>query len=155
MYKIIIFIYLISVSLNASELKSLHHLPYKSAESLLQSIQGDAIYYGNGEKRVYVFLDPLCKYSRKFISTVAKNSKMLSKYRYYIYLYGIPRLHSSNAISAIYMSQNRIKTLLDIMIKKHTYSAIADTLTHNRVNRIALVAEKVGVNKRPFLMIEK
>ena len=155
MYKILILLMIMTFSLQANSTSSSQKLSYEQSENLLQSIEKEAIYYGSGEKLVYVFLDPLCKFSRKFITTVANNPKMLLKYRYCIYLYSIPRLHSQSVVSAIYMSQDRVKTLLDIMLYKHSHSAFADSNTYSIVENIESVAKQIGVNKRPFLVVAK
>ncbi|WP_304544195.1 hypothetical protein [Sulfurimonas microaerophilic] len=155
MIKTIIFTILLAVYLNASETLQQKPLTYETSISLLKSIENDGIIYGKGKLLVYVFLDPLCPYSRKFISMVSQNPKMLLKYRYCIYLYSIPRLHSTDAVSAVYLSKKPIDTLLKIMIEKQTISAVGTPLSNQRVQRIATIAKKMNVNKRPFLIIQK
>ena len=61
------------------------NLSYEALVSLLQTIHNDAIVLGNGGKTVYVFIDPLCPHSRKFITMVSKNPTMLSKYQYHLH----------------------------------------------------------------------
>jgi len=141
--------------LSAIEPKEHKHLPYNVSASLLQSIDSDALILGSGKKVLYVFIDPLCKHSRKFITMVSKNPKMLSKYQYHLFLYSIPRLKSTDVVSAIYMSENPIKTLLKIMIEKKVLYDEANEVTKEKVNRITTVAQKIDVYKRPYIFIMK
>ena len=71
-----------------------------------------------GKRSLYVFIDPLCPHSRKFITMISKNPKMLSKYQYHLFLYSIPRMKSTDVVSAVYMSENPMETLLQIMVEE-------------------------------------
>lgn len=152
MYKLFIFTLLFSSYLLANDLKP---LPYDTNIKYAQSIRQDAIVYGTGSRNVYVFIDPWCKYSRKFISMVSKNPLMLTKYRYHLYLYGIPRLHSQNAIAAVYRAKEPLKTLLKIMLNDDKATASLTPKVNSKVSAIKSVAHQLNVNKRPFLIIEK
>ena len=128
-------------------------LSYDLSLSLLQSIQNDAIVYGFGKKLVYVFVDPLCPHSRKFLSMISKNPKMISKYQYHIFLYSIPRMKSTDVVSAIYMSQNPLETLLEIMVEDKVDHNRGNAITREKVNKIESVAKKMDVYKRPYIFI--
>jgi hypothetical protein len=155
MKKIILTIFLFSTILSAGEQQEHKHLPYDISARLLKSIQCDAIVLGKGEKQVFVFVDPLCPHSRKFITMVSKNPKMLSKYRYYIYLYSIPRLKSTDVVSVIYMSPNPVEMLLQVMVEHKVSSIPGNEATLARTTRIAKVAQKIDVYKRPYLFMIK
>ena len=153
---IILNICLIGTVLFANEQREEHKpLSYDVSVSLLQSIHNDAIVLGNGEKLVYVFIDPLCPHSRKFITMVSKNPKMLSKYQYHFFLYSILRMKSTDVVSAVYMSATPIETLLQIMVEDKVYSDKGNEITKARVDRIATVAQEIDVYKRPFIFIMK
>lgn len=152
MFKLLFLTILFGSSLLTDDLKI---LPYEADIKSVQSIQKDEIIYGSGSRNVYVFIDPWCRYSRKFISLVSKNSEMLSKYRYHLYLYGIPRLHSQNAISAVYRAKEPLTTLLKIMLHDDNTTAAITPKVKLRVSEIQRVAKQLNVNKRPFLIIEK
>jgi protein-disulfide isomerase len=152
MYKLFIFALLLSTSLLANDLKTLQ---YKTSIKSVQSIQQDAIIYGSGDRNVYVFIDPWCRYSRKFISMVTNNHTMLTKYKYHLYLYGIPRLHSQNAIAAVYRAKRPLKTLLKIMIEDDKTTSPLTSKVKAKISAIKTVAQQLKVNKRPFLIIEK
>ncbi|MBT8348236.1 MAG: hypothetical protein HKP62_02160, partial [Sulfurovum sp.] len=70
--EIILSICLIGTVLSAYEQKEHQHLSYDVSVSLLQNIHNDAITLGSGKKLVYVFIDPLCPHSRKFITMISK-----------------------------------------------------------------------------------
>lgn len=152
MYKLFIFTLLFSSCVLANESKTLQ---YETNIKSVQSIQKDAIIYGSGDRDVYVFIDPLCPYSRKFISMISKNPLMLSKYQYHLYLYGIPRLHSQNAIAAVYRAKEPLKTLLNIMLDDDKTTSSLTIRVKEKVSAIKTAAKKLNVNKRPFLIIEK
>lgn len=139
--------------LYANAQKEHKHLTYDQSFSLFQTIHNDAIILGNGKKIIYVFLDPLCPYSRKFITMVSKNPKMLSKYQYHIFLYSIPRMKSTDVVSAIYMSSNPVKTLLQIMVDEKVRYDKGNANTKAKVHRIDNVAEQMDVYKRPYIFI--
>ncbi len=155
MKAILLNIFLIGSVLCAGEQKVHTHLPYDISETLLKSIQNDAIVLGNGKIPIFVFVDPLCPHSRKFVTMVSKNPMMLSKYRYYIYLYSIPRLKSTDVVSAIYMSPYPREMLLQVMVEHKVNATHGDEETRARVARITSVAEKIDVYKRPYLFMTK
>ncbi|WP_424558234.1 hypothetical protein [Sulfurovum sp.] len=152
---IILSICLMATVLFANEQKEHKHLSYNVSVSLLNSIHNDAIVLGSGQKLLYVFIDPLCKHSRKFITMVNKNTKMLSKYKYHLFLYSIPRLKSTDVVSAVYMSSNPIETLLEIMVEEKVYTEKGNKTTKAKVNRITTVAQEIDVYKRPYIYIMK
>jgi hypothetical protein len=139
----------------ANEQKEHKHLSYDVSVSLLSSIHNDAIILGSGKKLLYVFIDPLCPHSRKFIAMITKNPKMLSKYQYHLFLYSIPRMKSEDVVSAVYMSSNPEETLLQIMVKDKVIYDKGNDMTKARVDRIAKVAQEIDVYKRPYIFIIK
>jgi hypothetical protein len=139
----------------ADEQNEHKHLPYDVSFSLLKNIDSDALVLGTGEKILYVFIDPLCPHSRKFITMVSKNTMMLSKYQYHLFLYSIPRMKSTDVVSAVYMSPHSIEKLLEIMVKEKVSVDKGNEITKARVDRIAKVAEEIDVYKRPYIFIVK
>jgi len=130
---------------------------YKKTLSLLKTLDSQAIIMGSGKKDIYVFVDPLCHFSRKFISKVTKNDLMLKKYKYHIYLYGIARLHSQEEINYIYDAKNQLNVLLDIMLndKKFDYLLTPTAYNQEKVREIKNIAKQINVNKRPFIVISQ
>lgn len=152
---IILSITLMCTVLFANEPKTHRHLSYDTSLSLLKSIDKDALVLGHGEKTVYVFIDPLCPHSRKFITMVSQTPKMLSKYQYHFFLYSIPRMKSTDVVSAVYMSKDPIKTLLQIMVEEKVQYVKGNEMTKARVDRITNVAQEMDVYKRPYIFIIK
>ncbi|CAA6804398.1 MAG: Unknown protein [uncultured Sulfurovum sp.] len=130
-------------------------LSYNASLILLDEMKQDAIILGTGQKILYVFIDPLCKHSCKFVRMVSKSPKMLSKYQYHFFLYAIPRLKSSEVISAIYLSENPLQTQLDVMVKKKISYHKDTNKTKAKIDRINTVAQKIAVSKRPYIFIVK
>lgn len=137
----------------SNEQKETKHFSYDQSLSILQTIHDDAIILGSGKKQIYVFVDPLCPHSRKFITMVSKKPKMLSKYRYHILLYSIPRLKSEDVVSAVYLSPNPMDTLLQIMVEDKVHHEKSNEKTQAKVSRIETVAKEMHVNKRPYIFI--
>jgi hypothetical protein len=152
MYKLLILTLLFGSYVLANDLKEFQ---YATNITSVQSIQQDAIMYGSGNRDVYVFIDPLCPYSRKFISMITDNPVMLAKYRYHLYLYEIPRLHSQNAIAAVYRTKEPLKTLLNIMIHDDKTTMPLTPQVEAKTSDIKTIAQQLNVNKRPFLIIKK
>lgn len=152
---IILTICLMGTVLFAGEKKEHKHLSYDVSVPLLKSIHNDAIILGSGKKLLYVFIDPLCPHSRKFISMITKNPMMLSKYQYHLFLYSIPRLKSTDVVSAVYMSKNPIETLLNVMIDKKILYDKGNEITKAKIHRIRAVAQELNVYKRPYIFIVK
>jgi len=153
MKEIILTLCLLSGSIFA---KTEHNiLPYDTSFALFQSIEDDAIILGSGEKQIFVFIDPLCPFSCKFIKMVSKRKKMLSKYQYHLFLYPIPRLKSDDVIASIYQSSQPLKKLLATMIDKKIEKTSLDSFTQRKMLRIATVAQKMDVYKRPYIFIVK
>jgi len=152
---IVLSLCLISNLLFAKESKEPKNLTYDISLSLFNNIHTDAITLGSGKKLVYVFLDPLCKHSRKFMALVSKNPKMLSKYQYGIFLYTIPRLKSTDVISAIYMSKDQQETLLQVMLQGTKHSSKGNREVEKKVEKITKVAEALNVRKRPYIFIKR
>jgi protein-disulfide isomerase len=131
------------------------HLSNEETQSIFQTIKEDAIVYGSGKKEIYVFVDPLCKHSQKFLQMIAKKPKMTSKYKYHIFLYAIPRLKSDDVISAIYTSPTPIDTLLEVMVEKKVHKESGNSLSKAKVKRVDSAAKTINVHKRPYIFIKQ
>lgn len=155
MKRLLFFLVLISTLLNADGAQTHREPPYERTMPLLESIKNDAIVLGKGKTEVFVFVDPLCPYSRKFMTMVSRNEKMLTKYRYYIFLYSIPRLHSEAMVSMIYASEKPLKLLMKVMVEKVKVDAEMVEASRQKISKIAAVAQEIDVYKRPYLIVAK
>lgn len=140
-----------TVQVNAADLS------IQQKRVLLEPIEKHAMVYGEGSKKVYVFVDPKCPHSQDFISMINENAKMRSIYRYYIFFYELKRFKSHNLIASIYASSVPIQRTLEVMVghKEIPTTYAADPKVENKIEDIARVAEEIGVFKRPYLIIVK
>lgn len=145
----------IVVTLCADESDAHLHLPYGETMQMIGAIKHDAIILGEGGQEVHVFLDPLCPHSRKFIAMVSGSPRMLAKYRYHIYLYSIPRLHSEKTVSAIYASAVPGEALLGVMVGGKAIEPASTAAGERAVAEIADAAGRIDVYKRPYIIVEK
>jgi len=130
-------------------------LPLQQSLPYLRSIEHDAIVMGEGSIKVYVFIDPNCPNSRNFISLIEENSKMRSKYTYFLFLYELKRFHSSNLIAKIYSSTNPLETLKRVMIHDEPPLNESNPAVLDKISQIEKVAEKLDVYKRPYIIMVK
>ena len=78
---------------------------------------------------------------------------MLEKYQYHFFLYSVPRLKSTDVVSAIYRSKNPIETLLNVMVEDKVQQEKSDPMTKARVDRIEKVGKEMNILKRPYIFI--
>lgn len=121
--------------------------------SHLKEIKEDAIVLGEGKKEVDVFIDPLCPHSKKFMSMVFENQKLLSHYRLHLYLYPIPRLKSNEVIAGIYHADKALERLYRVMVEERVIQSTVDQTVTSKIDRISKVAEAIHVTKRPFIYV--
>lgn len=132
-------------------------LSTKKMVALLQPIEHHAIQYGEGDIKVYVFVDPKCPHSRDFISMLFENQKMRTIYRYYIYFYELKRFKSHTLIGAIYSAPSPLQRMLEVMVGKKELNPAQDVESkiEEKIDDINQVAEQIGVSKRPYLIVAK
>ena len=128
----------------------------KVAMELLQTIKGDAIVLGSGSQEIHSFIDPLCMMSQLYLALIYKhNKKLFAKYTIYLYLHEIKSKKSKKHILNIMSAAIQEKALLAIMLDKKEMDLkdVDDEKSDKAFDRIADVARRVGVNKRPYIMI--
>lgn len=153
-YIIIILFFLVTSLMGAQKEKQLV-LP-DVAMKLLETIKSDAIVLGNGKQEVHTFIDPLCSMSQRYLKLLYKrNNKIFSKYTIYLYLYEIKSKKSKKHILNIMNAESSERMLRAIMLGKEEYELkdIKDEKSKKIFNKIAKVARKIGVYKRPYIMI--
>lgn len=123
---------------------------------LLESIKSSAIVLGNGKTEVHTFIDPKCKMSQRYLALLYKrNQKMFSKYTIYLYLHEIKSKKSKQHILNIVNAESSERMLRAIMLgkEKFTLEKIDDEQSKNTFDNVAVVANKIGVYKRPYIII--
>lgn len=125
--------------------------------AMVRPIESLAIQYGTGDTKAYIFLDPKCPHSRDFLSMIHDNEKMRSIYHYYIFFYELKRLRSHNLIGTIYASPSPLQETLGVMVGEKEIQELKSfpAKVEERIALIDAVAEAIGVNKRPYLLLKK
>jgi len=143
--KTLFFVLLLSLNLFGSQ----------KEEVLLKSISEYAIRIGTGNvSREYVFIDPLCPHSRKYIKMISEDEDLQKENSYFVFLYRLPKFDSDALIQYIYQAKDKRTVITQIMIdKKDMEDALFDFEVNEKtvkiVNKIALVAQKLKVDRRP------
>ncbi len=154
--KNIIIIYLISLTYLIATPKEKQLVSPAMAIELLETIKKDAIVLGNGKIEVHTFIDPLCKMSQRYLALLYKrNYEIFSKYTIYLYMHEIKSKQSKQHILSIMDAKSPERMLNTIMLDKDMSQVTSRYIMENRrtFEKIANVAKKVGVNKRPYIMI--
>ncbi|RLA58644.1 MAG: hypothetical protein DRQ78_11660 [Epsilonproteobacteria bacterium] len=154
--KNIIIIYLISLTYLIATPKEKQLVSPAMAIELLETIKKDAIVLGNGKIEVHTFIDPLCKMSQRYLALLYKrNYEIFSKYTIYLYMHEIKSKQSKQHILSIMDAKSPERMLNTIMLDKDMSQVTSRYIMENRrtFEKIANVAKKIGVNKRPYIMI--
>lgn len=144
--------FLLIFSLAAAEIVSVSQKP----QADLESISKHAIKFGSGEEsEVYVFIDPLCPYSRNLIKKIDEDRMLQLSNTYYIFLYRLPRFDSEKTMQYIYESSDPKETLIEIMVYEYEvdlsdYQARQTTI--DALGEIAEVAATLDMTKRPYMI---
>ncbi|MBA3025827.1 MAG: hypothetical protein FP820_05385 [Sulfurimonas sp.] len=130
-------------------------LPPSDSLALLETIKKNAIVFGDGDKEVHTFIDPLCSMSQLYLKFLFdKGDVMFKKYKIYLYLYELDGKHSEQTINTILSSEYKNTILRSVMLNKEDIilEDINDEAAES-AHKIAEVAQKIGVFKRPYIMI--
>lgn len=123
---------------------------------MLKAISEDAIRIGTGnDKTVYMFVDPMCKFSKRLMKIINKNKMLQLTNSYYIFLYKLPKLNSEKLIQYIYQADDKKTTLLDVMIDEEIidfddFKATQKTL--KAIQTVADAAKKLDITIRPYII---
>lgn len=145
-------IFLLIFNLSAADVFNITQKPKED----LESIARHAIKFGSGkESDIYVFVDPLCKYSRSLMKKIDENKILQLSSTYHILLYRLPRLDSEKTMQYIYESADPKETLTEIMIYEEEVDLSnfkAKQSTIDALNKIAKVAATLDMTKRPYMI---
>ncbi|MDD5385984.1 MAG: hypothetical protein PHQ22_02190 [Sulfuricurvum sp.] len=120
----------------------------------LSHLKRYAIVIGTGAKEVHTFIDPYCSFSQKYLEYLYEHDgAMLKKYTVYLYLYELKRKNSADAINAILNSQYRESLLKQVMLNHDEVPPQSDDGNEKTIEAIKVSAEKIGVFKRPYIII--
>ncbi len=121
---------------------------------VLETIKGTAIVFGEGDKEIHTFIDPYCSMSQRYLSFIFKKKDvMFKRYKIYLYLYELPRKKSQEMIKTILSSEYQNIALKQVMIEKEKLDLDDDGDAEEIMEEISEAAEKIGVFKRPYILI--
>ena len=122
----------------------------------LESISKHAIKFGTGEEsEVYIFVDPLCPYSRALVKKIDEDRILQLSNTYYVFLYRLPRLDSEKTMQYIYESSDPKERLIEIMVYEYEVDLDdfqARQTTIDALDEIAEVAKTLNMTKRPYMI---
>ena len=152
--KILLLTSLFLFQLYALEPEHKQLLSAKATLLLLETIKKHAIVFGKGEQEVHVFIDPYCPFAKKYLTLLLEKSEQkFEENTYYFYLYKLKQKDSKEAIQTILSAEDKREILIDIMVNDDFF------IDENRdveakIHAIADVAKKIGVNKRPYILVD-
>lgn len=121
---------------------------------VLKELKPHAIVFGDGESEIHTFIDPYCEMSQRYLSFVfEQKERMFSKYKFYFYLYELNGKNSSLVISTILSSEFKDVALKSVMFSHEDLPLEDNCETQKIIHKISEVANKIGVFKRPYIII--
>ncbi len=129
-----------------------------SAETLavIEKIKPYGISFGNGKREVHVFIDPYCSVSQYYLSTIfEKRERNFKKSTYYFYLYELKSKDSKEIIEEILNADNKEQALKAVMLDNDIFflEGEEESDVKDEISAIAEAAQKIGVYKRPYVLI--
>ena len=129
-----------------------------SADTLavIEKIKPYGISFGNGKREVHVFIDPYCSVSQYYLSTIfEKRERNFKKSTYYFYLYELKSKDSKEIIEEILNADNKEQALKAVMLDNDIFFLEGEERdVKDEINAIAEAAQKIGVYKRPYILID-
>jgi|GEM_PF-3923474 len=155
MLKHILILFFVTLLLFSNGDRKQKSSPLETLE-LLEAVEEFAIVLGSGNKKIYSFVDPSCIVSRRYIKHLFnKEKKLFKRYSIHLFLYELKRLKSGTLIRNIFDNEFPDLLLKSIMVYREPFEIedIDDEDIEERVKAIESVAEKIGVYKRPYIII--
>jgi hypothetical protein len=123
---------------------------------LLEDHQEYAISIGEGETKVFAFIDPKCSMSQMYIKKLyEQDGRMLKKYTVYLFLLHLNGKHSEQEIETLLTTEMPELSLKVVMIQNQTILyEVADDAVLEKIETIEEIAKKIGVYKRPYIIME-
>lgn len=150
--KFLSLIFLLFVNIFAADVVDIAQKP----KADLESIEHHAIRFGTGEmSKVYVFVDPLCKYSKALMKKIDENKMLQLTNSYYIFLYRLPRLDSEQTMQYILEAKDKKEALIEVMIDEEIIDVsnfVPKAKTVQILKEIAKVAATLDMTQRPYMI---
>ncbi|WP_372998379.1 hypothetical protein [Sulfurimonas sp.] len=121
---------------------------------VLEVLKEHAIVFGSGKDEIHTFIDPYCELSQRYISFMfKKKDRMFKKYKLYFYLLELKGKDSSQMISTILLSDNKEDLLKSVMVNHDGVEEDGEADASEIIDVISDAAKKIGVFKRPYIII--
>ncbi|QOY53218.1 thioredoxin fold domain-containing protein [Candidatus Sulfurimonas baltica] len=124
---------------------------------LLDSISDHAIRIGNGNSnKIYIFVDPMCPYSKKLITKISEDKMLQLMNSYYIFLYRLPKFESDKLTQHIYQSDDKKACLENVMVNNKQINLDNIQISTDKqkiIDKIATVGKKLNMVHRPYMMV--
>ena len=137
-------------------LLSITLLSVEKPQSILDSISQHAIRIGDGKtSNMYVFIDPLCRHSKKYIKDITLDEELQKKNSYYIFLYRLPKFESEKLIQYIYQSEDPKEGLEDIIVYEDEIDLDefqVSKKTLKIINQVAFIGKVFKIDRRPYVI---
>jgi len=151
--KVLLITALFLFQLYALEIEYKQLLSPKETMLHLETIKKHAIVFGKGEQEVHVFIDPYCPFARKYLTLLLdKSDKNFEANTYYFYLYKLKQKDSQEAIQTILSAKDKRAILISIMVDDDFFID-ENANVEAKIDVISDVARKIGVNKRPYILV--
>lgn len=128
----------------------------KEPRESLEAISRYAIKIGEGkESDVYIFVDPMCRYSKKLIKKLHDNKMIRLSNTYYIFLYRLPKFDSTKMMQYILEANDPKEALIEIMVHEEPLDLEdfeAKKETREALQTISEVAQTLDMTKRPYMI---
>ncbi len=120
----------------------------------LETIQESAITFGSGKNVIHTFIDPYCELSQRYLAFIfKKQERMFSNYTFHFFLYELQGKNSSQIITTILSSEYKKTLLKTVMLDHEDVPFNDDGDAQDQIELISEAAEKIGVFKRPYILI--
>jgi hypothetical protein len=123
---------------------------------LLEEHQEYAIGIGDGETKVFAFIDPKCSMSQMYLKKLYdQDSRMLKNYTVYLFLLHLDGKNSEEDIETILTTEMPELSLRVLMLQNQAIlHEAADDAILEKIEIIEEIAKKIGVYKRPYIIVE-
>jgi len=152
----ILFLLFLFTSAGIADERGHKKLPPEERRTILDTIRPYAITFGEGKKEVHVFVDPMCPLSREYLKWVTSSSKLLKRYRYYVYMYKLKKYDSLNLMRYIYSQEYCLNMLKEVMVKGYEPEIDITAFVKGvdkKIRDIAEAARAIDVYKRPYFIV--
>lgn len=114
----------------------------------------DPFRLGTGEKKVTLFVDPLCPFCAQLFDQIAADPTLEDEFTFIIYTVPFLGDNSAKAVTALSCSKDRQRALEALLAKDRRWMATVDTADCNLepIMKRTIMSQMLGVTGVPFLV---